>query len=81
MTKRINVSLSIELYEWLVIEAKKTGLPVSTMATVLLTEAKKTRENVATMKGMLQRMTSIDEETFMKMLKSEYAEMQLKLEG
>jgi len=47
MSKRFMISVNDDFYFWLTVEAENIGIPLATMATILLNEAKKTRESQA----------------------------------
>lgn len=44
MSKRINIGISDEFHSWLVAQAKESGIPVSSYATMLLNQARRDLE-------------------------------------
>lgn len=77
MSKRIQVSLSDEFHEWMSGEADKLGIATATMATILLTEAKKTRDNAANLQAIFDRMKAIDPETFAKVVAADATQLNM----
>ena len=66
MAKRFMISVNDEFYSWLTAEAESVGIPSATMATILLSEAKKAREAQASMQmtndQMKEQLTKLFEE-------------------
>lgn len=62
MSKRINISLSDEYYDWLSSQAKENGIAVSAYATMLLNQAKKNIENTEVMQAYMKQFASLPSE-------------------
>ena len=59
MAQRINVSVSDELFEWITEESEKAGIPRATYATMLLNQAKYTKEAAIVSQGILSFMDKL----------------------
>lgn len=62
MSKRINISLSDEYYDWLSSQAKENGIAVSAYATMLLNQAKKNIENTEVMQAYMKQFANLSPE-------------------
>ena len=67
MSKKIQVSLGDDLYQWLQKEADFRSIKVATLCTVLLGEAKKADINRSTLQMMFQRINALTPEQFVQM--------------
>jgi hypothetical protein len=62
MSKRINIGISDEFHEWLVIQAKENGLALSAYATMLLNQARKNQENSQVIHEYMKQFASLPSE-------------------
>lgn len=62
MSKRINISLSDDYYDWLSSQAKESGIAVAAYATMLLNQAKKNIENTEVMQAYMKQFANLPPE-------------------
>lgn len=74
---QVRATITRDLYGWLELQAAEVGLPPSRMVTVLLNEAKKSRENGAALREMMSKYRSISPEDFQALVDKELAKMRI----
>ena len=81
MAKRLLVSVSDEFEAWLIDLAEESGIGKATMATILLNEAKRSRENAMQVKSMFEKLQSISSDEFKRMINSDFDKLKLEIES
>lgn len=74
MSRKIQVTVSDDLYEWLDREADYRSIKVATLATVLLGEARRSSVNRDNMQVMFERMRALSPEQFVQLATNGSAE-------
>lgn len=71
MSKKIQVTVPDEIFEWLSSEASKRGTRVSTLVTILIGDARKNQVNQANFQAMIDKFKALSSEQFSQMITSE----------
>lgn len=71
VSKKIQVTVSDEMYSWLSDEASNRGTRVSTLVSILLGESRKNQVNQANMQAMFDKFKALSAEQFSQMVASE----------
>lgn len=67
MSKKLQITVSDDIFDWLSVEAEKRGTRVSTLVSILLGESRKNQLNQANMQIMLDKFSLLSSEQFSKM--------------
>lgn len=67
MSKKMQITVSDDLYEWMKREADYRSVKVATLATILLGEARRNNVNRDNMQVMFERMRALSPEQFVQL--------------
>lgn len=71
VSKKIQVTVPDEVFDWLSEEANKRGTRVSTLVTILIGDARKNQVNQANFQAMIDKFKALSSEQFSQMISAE----------